>query len=55
MSTTGKVNLSGLKNAVMNYSENEPIRKVILSEPDEMDNIEFYYKVMVWLKLLPKH
>ena len=47
------VDIRSLKRIAKNFPVDAPIR-VILSEPDELPYIEYAYKCMVWLKLLPE-
>ena len=52
--TMDVVNITNLKAIVRRYySEDDPIRKVILLEPDEMPRAEYLCKLMVWVKLIP--
>ena len=48
-----KVNIRSIKTLAAKYTEDSPIRVVILSEPDEMDYVEYCFKMMVWWKLIP--
>ena len=52
MSQNKKVNLSSLKSLAMKFADDAPIRVVLLSEPDEMDYVEYCHKAMVWWKLV---
>lgn len=48
------INLRALKRSIrQNYPEDAPIRKVVLSEPDEIPKDEYAIKMMVWFKLIP--
>lgn len=50
------VDLRPLKKIVRcDYSRDTPIRKVILSEPDELPKDEYAIKLMVWWKLIPQN
>lgn len=52
--TSNTVKIHSLKRMVQrDYPENAPIRKLILSEPDEIPIEEYAIKMSVWLKLLP--
>jgi hypothetical protein len=48
------VDIRSLKKMIRrDYPEDAPIRKVILSEPDEMPKYEYAIKLTVWFKLIP--
>ena len=49
----GKVSLRLVKQFVRNLEPAHPLRVVVISEPDEIDRVEYLIKLAVWLRLLP--
>jgi hypothetical protein len=52
--SNGKVTLRPIKDVVRKLQPNHPLRVVVLSEPEEIDGDEYFVKLTVWLKLLPR-
>ena len=50
----GKVAIRPVKDVVRRLPPSHPLRVVVLSEPDELDGNEYFVKLSVWLRLLPK-
>ena len=50
----GKVAIRPVKDVVRMLPPGHPLRVVVLSEPDELDGNEYFVKLSVWLRLLPK-